>query len=49
MRMTVEREGSKASQGTVKNTFFVLLLAENTRERDQVAAKPTRTLASLIV
>jgi hypothetical protein len=46
--MMAKREGAKASQGATHHMFFVILLAENSRECDHVAMRPTKTTAWLI-
>jgi hypothetical protein len=46
--MMTKREGATASQGARNHQFFVILLAENSRECDHVATRLTKITASLI-
>jgi hypothetical protein len=43
-QLTAEREGVKAFQAAKNQTFFVISLPENARERDQAATRSTTDL-----
>ena len=40
-QLKAEREGAKAFQAAKNQTFFVISLSENARERDQAATRST--------
>jgi hypothetical protein len=46
--MMAKQEGAIASQGARNHQFFVILLAENSRECDHDAPRLTKITASLI-